>query len=361
MSGAGHSLARHSALALLAAACVVAAGGGAPAGAHTPATGLADMAVKGATLTYRLTLVLAELPEEPARMFAAAADGEAAAVERVVAALREKVSVRADGEACRAGRARLQGSRLADSRMTLEIAFHCPRPPDRLVLRDDWFDLFGEHYRTLARFEGPAGVRELAFLPDAREARVDLGAAASGPQAGFFWLGVEHILTGYDHLLFLAALLLGGGGALALLKIVTAFTVAHSITLALAVVGLATIPDRVVEPVIAASIAWVAVENVWLRRALSRRWLVSFAFGLVHGFGFASALTPLALPPWNLALALVGFNVGVEAGQAAMIAVALPFGVWMRRRAWEPRLSRAVSLLLALVGLVWFVQRLFFV
>ncbi len=361
MSDPGRSLTRRSALALLAAACVVAAGGRAPVGAHTTATGLADMAVKGATLTYRLTLVLAELPEEPARVFAASADGEAVAVERVVAALREKMSVRADGDACRAGRARLQGSRLADSRMTLEIAFHCPRPPGRLVLRDDWFDLFGGHYRTLARFEGPAGVRELAFLPDAREVGVDLGAAASGPQAGFFWLGVEHIVTGYDHLLFLAALLLGGGGALALLKIVTAFTVAHSLTLALAVVGLATIPARVVEPVIAASIAWVAVENVWLRRALSWRWLVSFAFGLVHGFGFASALTPLALPPWNLALALLGFNVGVEAGQAAMIAVALPFGVWIRRHAWEPRLSRAVSLVLALVGLAWFVQRLFFV
>src|SRR5574341_2448358 len=144
MSRAGRSPAGRSALALLAATCVVAAGGGAPARAHTTATGLADVTAKGTALTYRLTLVLAELPEEPARTFAAAADADAAAVERVVAVLRDKVKVRADGQACPAGRARLQGSRLADSRMTLEIAFHCPRPPGRLVLRDDWFDLFGD-------------------------------------------------------------------------------------------------------------------------------------------------------------------------------------------------------------------------
>lgn len=359
MSRGARALGRQSLLALVTAACLVAADGHAPAWAHTTATGLADVRVSGATVSYRLTLVLSELPDASSRTLAAAVDGDAASVERVVAALKEKVGVRADGAVCRPGRALLQGSRLADARATLELVLHCPRAPARLTLRDDWFDLFGEHYRTLARVEGPGGVREAAFLPDAREATLDLGAGASGPPGGFFWLGVEHILTGYDHLLFLAALLLGGGGALALVKIVTAFTLAHSVTLAVAVLGLVAVPDRLVEPVIAASIAWVAVENVWFRRALGRRWLVSFAFGLVHGFGFASALTPLALPPWNLALALVGFNVGVEAGQAAVIAVALPLGLLLRYRAWRPRLARALSLGLALVGLVWFVQRLF--
>ncbi len=118
-------------------------------------------------------------------------------------------------------------------------------------------------------------------------------------------------------------------------------------------------PDAVVEPAIAASIVWVAVENLWFARGLTRRWLVSLAFGLVHGFGFASALTPLALPPWNLALALVGFNLGVEAGQAAVIAATLPLGLGLRRRAWAPRVSRALSPAVALVGLVWFVQRVF--
>jgi len=98
----------------------------------------------------------------------------------------------------------------------------------------------------------------------------------------------------------------------------------HSITLALAVLGVVTIPGRVIEPAIAASIVWVALENLLRRDAPSQRWLVSFVFGLVHGFGFASAIEPLALPPARLALALLGFNLGVEAGQALVVVLLLP-------------------------------------
>ena len=181
-----------------------------------------------------------------------------------------------------------------------------------------------------------------------------------GGPAGFFRLGVEHILTGYDHLLFLLALLLRGGRFLSLLKIITAFTVAHSITLALAVLGVVTIPGRIIEPAIAASIVWVALENLLRRDAPSQRWLVSFVFGLVHGFGFASAIEPLALPPARLALALLGFNLGVEAGQALVVALLLPLLLWMRGRSWEPRVVRAASLGVAAVGLGWVVQRVFF-
>lgn len=329
--------------------------------AHTTSTGLATLTVSGSTLTYRLTLVLGELPDEPARLFAAAADGEPGSVERVATALRERVTVRADDARCRPGRAVFQGSRLGDSRVTLELALHCPVPPARLVIRDDWFDVLGSYYRTLARIEGPGGVREVAFLPDAREATIDLDPGGRRHDTGFFRLGVEHILTGYDHVLFLGALLLRGGGLLSLVKIITAFTLAHSVTLAVAVLGLVTIPDRLVESLIAASISWVALENLLFLDAPSQRWVVSFLFGLVHGFGFASALRPLALPSWNLALALLGFNLGVEAGQGIVIAVTLPLLFWMGRFAWEPRLVRAISLGLAIVGVVWFVQRLFLV
>ncbi|PYM57157.1 MAG: hypothetical protein DMD77_13100, partial [Candidatus Rokuibacteriota bacterium] len=166
--------------------------------------------------------------------------------------------------------------------------------------------------------------------------------------------------TGYDHLLFLVALLLRGGRLVSVLKIITAFTVAHSVTLALAVFGLVTIPDRVVEPVIAASIVWVALENLLLRSAPSQRWLVSFLFGLVHGFGFASAIDTLALPRARLALALLGFNLGVEAGQAIVVVFLLPLLLWMRRSMWEPWMMRVASLAVALVGTAWLVQRLFF-
>jgi hydrogenase/urease accessory protein HupE len=280
-------------------------------------------------------------------------------VERVAVELRRRITVRSGAIPCRPGRAQIQGSRLGDGRVTLELTLECPAPPVQLTIRDDWFELFGEHYRTIARIEAPSGAREAVFLPDAPEIIIEIGRDPSKGSA-FFRLGVEHILTGYDHLLFLLALLLRGGRFLSLLKIITAFTIAHSITLALAVLGVVTIPGRIVEPAIAASIVWVALENLLRRDAPSQRWLVSFVFGLVHGFGFASAIEPLALPPARLALALLGFNLGVEAGQALVVALLLPLLVWMRGKSWEPRVVRAASAGVAAVGLAWLVQRVFF-
>src|SRR6185369_14875836 len=128
--------------------------------------------------------------------------------------------------------------------------------------------------------------------------------------------GVEHILTGYDHLLFLFALMIGGGSAWSLVKIVTAFTLAHTLTLAAAALDLIVVPARIVESAIALSIAYVALENFFiLQRSASKRWLVSLAFGLVHGFGFSAVLKELELPADGLAWSLLLFNLGVEAGQ----------------------------------------------
>ena len=345
--------------ALLLAAALAAAHVVAPAHAHTTSTGLATLTVDGRTLTYRLLLVPSELPEEPRRLFAAAAEGDRASAEKVVAILRERLTIRAGEQPCRPGRAVVQGSGVGDGRLSLELALDCPGA-DQLRIRDDWADVFGSHHQTLARIEGPGGIREIAFLTDAREAVVPLTASAPSGRLGFFRLGIEHILTGYDHLLFLAALLLGGGGALALLKIVTAFTLAHSLTLALATLGLVHVSVRLIDPLIAASIVWVALENVIRRDGVSRRWIVSFAFGLIHGLGFAEALQPLSLPPWSLARALLGFNLGVETGQALVIALTIPIALWARGASWQARAARATSLAVALVGTVWLVERLFF-
>jgi hypothetical protein len=169
---------------------------------------------------------------------------------------------------------------------------------------------------------------------------------------------VEHILGGYDHLLFLLALLLPGGGLLALAKIVTAFTLAHSVTLSLAVLDVVSLPDRLVEAVIALSIAAVAVENLVLQPTVTRRWIVSFAFGLVHGFGFSSAVRELGLPSAGLVQALVGFNVGVELGQMAVVALALPLLMLLRRAGLGRRLVWGSSVAILLVGLTLFVERL---
>ncbi len=348
---------RHATI-LLAVALAV-AHAPAPAHAHTMSTGLATLTVDGRTLTYRLLLVPVELPEESRRLFLAAAEGDRAGAEQVVAILRERVTIRMGGQPCRPGRALVQGSGAGDARLSLELSLECPASGE-LRIRDDWADAFGGHHQTLARIEGPGGIHEVAFLPDAREAVIQLGAAAPAGHLGFFRLGVEHILAGYDHLLFLAALLLGGGGWLALLKIVTAFTLAHSLTLALAGFGLVNVSARLIEPLIAASIVWVAIENVARRRGASPRWPVSFAFGLIHGLGFAEALQPLALPPWALARALLGFNLGVETGQALVIALTAPLALWGRGVPWHGRATRGASVAVAVIGTVWLVERLFF-
>jgi len=152
----------------------------------------------------------------------------------------------------------------------------------------------------------------------------------------FLKLGIEHILTGADHLLFVLALLIIARGHRRLLMTVTAFTVAHSITLALATLGFVHVPQRPVEAVIALSIAFVAVEIIRTRHGtpgLTARapWIVAFAFGLLHGFGFAGALSEVGLPQGRIPLALLFFNLGVELGQLLFIAGALGVIAAIRR------------------------------
>src|SRR5262249_31374859 len=151
----------------------------------------------------------------------------------------------------------------------LQYGLRCANAPGRLDLEDDWTDFLGPHYRTIVTIATPRGVAEYVLGEESRRASVDFGAPAPSGVFGFVRLGVEHILTGYDHLLFLLALLIGATGFWRVLGIVTAFTLAHSITLSLATLGLVHVPGAVVEPMIAASIVWVAVGNLF---GQSRPW-----------------------------------------------------------------------------------------
>jgi hydrogenase/urease accessory protein HupE len=177
--------------------------------------------------------------------------------------------------------------------------------------------------------------------------------------AEFLLLGIEHILTGYDHLLFLLGLLLPGCNLRTAAKIITSFTLAHSITLTLATLNLVWLPSRVVEPMIAMSIAYVGLENI-LRRVPSRRWLLTFGFGLVHGFGFASALRDLGIGAGvgGVVVPLFSFNLGVELGQMTLAGLALPVIMSLRHYpVFDRRAVPACSVLVALAGGYWFVQR----
>jgi hydrogenase/urease accessory protein HupE len=173
----------------------------------------------------------------------------------------------------------------------------------------------------------------------------------------FFALGVHHIWTGYDHLLFLLAVLLAGGGLRRLAAIVTSFTIAHSITLGAAATGLVRLPVAPVEAAIAISIVVVAVENM-LGRGADRRALVTFFFGLIHGFGFASVLAETALPAGEVVVPLLAFNLGVEAGQLAVVVVVVPVLGVALRSGHGGRLRLVLSALIAIAGAVWAFERI---
>jgi hypothetical protein len=172
--------------------------------------------------------------------------------------------------------------------------------------------------------------------------------------------GFTHILPkGLDHVLFVLGLYFGARNLRSLLLLVTGFTVAHSVTLGLASVGLVRLPAGIVEPLIALSIAWIGVENLVPRLREGRhRLLLVFGFGLLHGLGFASALSELQAPQGSFLLALLGFNVGIELGQIAVIALALLLtGAFLRRPAYGPWIARPASLLIACMGLAWTLER----
>ncbi len=173
----------------------------------------------------------------------------------------------------------------------------------------------------------------------------------------FLRLGLAHIFLGYDHICFLLALLLVSRFG-ELVKIVTAFTIAHSLTLILAALEVVHLPTRLVESGIAATIVYVAVDNI--RGAPTRhRWVLTFFFGLIHGFGFANVLAEMRLPTTGLVRCLLSFNVGVEIGQLAIVAACLPLVALLRKSRHERRIVLGVSALLGLFGAAWFADRAF--
>ena len=202
---------------------------------------------------------------------------------------------------------------------------------------------------------------ERMFSANSSELTLDLRATSHNNNSifRFLILGIEHILTGYDHLAFLLALLIAGGSLRHNAKIITSFTLAHSLTLALATLGLVNISPEIVEPLIAVSIVFVGLENLFKRR-LAARWLVTFGFGLIHGLGFAATLRELGIGTLGarVAFPLLSFNLGVELAQIAIAALVLPL-VWRleKRPAFALKHAPVFSLLITFAGIYWFLTR----
>jgi hypothetical protein len=246
---------------------------------------------------------------------------------------------------------------------------------DLTVEYQAFFEMDPSH-RGLLRLEGVDGTRLAVFGPETSRQQFHSHQRAHARSFLLFVReGVWHIWTGYDHMLFLMALLLPGVLRRCatrwepekqirvvlqeVLKTVTAFTVAHSITLSLAALGIARLPVRFIECAIAASVILAALNNLWPLFRL-RGWAVAFAFGLVHGFGFANALADLGLNGQAMAAALVGFNGGVELGQLALVVASLPVAIMLRERSFYRGWCLPFgSAGIAVIAAAWFVQRAF--
>lgn len=279
-------------------------------------------------------------------------------------ALRGLIAMRADGTDLELRGARVEVDLDGEGDLIARLALSAGTPPGRPRLELDlsrYLAPLPEDHRGLLRVRIPDQPVEVAVL-SAAEPVHEIGLAAWervslwAQGARFLVLGVEHIFLGYDHILFLIALIVVGSRLGTLVKIVTAFTVAHSVTLILAALEWVSLPSRLVESGIALSIAWVAAENFWLRRA-DHRWILTFLFGFVHGFGFANVLRDLGLPSRGLVSSLLAFNAGVEVGQLAIVALVFPLILWSARRPTHVRVVQVVSAVILLFGIGWLVER----
>ena len=242
------------------------------------------------------------------------------------------------------------------------FTFHNPllHAPDGVALTFDFFGELGERHTVLGAFIWDGRENEVIFTRFEPDYLFDTGYQVPAlEQFGqYLKLGVNHIFLGADHIAFLLALLFVRR-FVDLLKIVTAFSVAHTLTLALAALQIVNLPSRFVQSAIAVSIVYVAAENLFGESRASLRWKITFAFGLVHGFGFAAVLRELGLPSSGLVRSLLAFNLGVETGQIAIASVCWPVLWWIVRKPWASHVRIGLSLVLVAFGAAWFVDRAF--
>lgn len=236
-------------------------------------------------------------------------------------------------------------------------------PSDTHIENDLFWDVFRDldHFITLTV---GGDTREILFD---KETSVYDGSENTfwGVLARFVKLGVEHILTGYDHILFVIAVILVIPRLKDIAILVTSFTVAHSLTLIMAALGLIVITARIVEPLIALSIAYMAIRNISPgdlsaspnKRAFRERWAATFGFGLIHGLGFAGALAATEIPKPHFFAALLSFNGGVEIGQFLVILAIVPLLRIARKRGVMPKVVLVASGTIAVLALGWFLER----
>ena len=344
---------------------------GGPASAHIPPGGYLRLTVEGNSIHGTWDLSLYSLAQ-----MAGVMDKSPAALQDFAL---QKLAIEADGKACTLNvdkAASQTGSNDGAATGLITITGECPRRISKLTI--DYFALFviDPNYQGLVNVSAHGQTFTSALSTRKPYVTFQMGAPDRWQQfRDYLRAGVWHIWLGYDHILFLVSLLLSSAFVIKrrrwtprhglastfwqVTKIVTSFTVAHSVTLGLVIFNVIALPSRLVELMIALSIIIAAANNLY--PLLSRHlWLLTFFFGLIHGMGFAGALKELGLPEDARWLALAGFNLGVEAGQLTIVAAVLPVIYAMRNyRFYRTVPLPAASCLIIAVALIWFVQRAF--
>jgi HupE / UreJ protein len=239
----------------------------------------------------------------------------------------------------------------------LLLQYHWTQPINQLQMSYDLFVPGVTTARCLAQVRWGNQINNVVFTPSANSAAL-IDAPIGQQISSFIGLGIEHIWTGYDHILFLISLLMLGGELRYLLKVVTAFSLSHSVTLFLAALNIISVPSRWVEIAIALSIAYIAAENLW-RKEPKARWQLAFGFGLIHGLGFSSALQELELPRTNLITSLASFSVGIELGQFAIVLLVYLCLFHLHKFSWDLTFRRLISAGVIVMSLIWFWERAF--
>jgi hypothetical protein len=242
-----------------------------------------------------------------------------------------------------------------DTHSSLLLQYHWSEPIEQLQMHYDLFVPGVNTARCLAQVFRNGQVDNLVFTPDTPNAAL-IDAPILQQISSFIRLGVEHIWTGYDHILFLISLLMLGGELGYLLKVVTAFSLSHSVTLFLAALNIISVPSRWVEIAIALSIGYIASENLWKKQPKAR-WQLAFGFGLIHGLGFSSALQELDLPRTNLVTSLASFSVGIELGQFVIVLAAYFALAYLRQFPWELTARRLISAGVIVMSAIWVWER----
>ncbi len=291
-----------------------------------------------------------------------------------------RLRLEAGGAPCTPGPVELLADELSDGGYaTLRFAAACIGVPTRVSVHYGLFFDLDPLHRGLMTLSVGGVPHAYAFSPTREDASFDVAPGYGQTVRSFFETGVNHLLTGIDHMLFVTMLLVpamfrkreGASGLGAQLqpvadfrgmfiesiKVLSAFTLAHGTTLTLSVLHIISIPERLSEAGIALTILVTALDNVF-HFIPGRRWPLAFAFGLVHGLGFATALGPMILPPLALGIALISFNLGLEAAQVSIAAIVLPIGFLLRNTIVYPRrIMPGISGAVAVVALAWFADR----